>query len=656
MAKMEDRDSSASLIFEPSGQHLKADRRRASMVAHRVEAFNGSIEEMLAEQLVAVEETLAFNFAIAERLARERLSMNSDELRKRSSLKSSSSMGKKRSVSFQDESNHESSQKLSEPLLPKSTDDNGATFEALAEFNPPPAKPKAKNRRASMSEHMFPISQHKKDEEYVEHILVPEKPESNEPDTVWTRLAQNHLFNNIMLVIILLNTVWIAIDTDMNKADLLIQADWEFQVVGNLFCTCFTVEVMVTFMTFKRVCLAFKDAWFLFDVFLVGLMVWETWIETLLFFFGLNPSGSPGAFSVLRIFRVFRLLRVARTARLLGSVPELLILAKGMFAAMRSVLVILTLLGLVIYIFAIVFTQLLADTRFDVQSGSHFQTVPASANFLMLQVLCGFDWTIADEMWQENPSCYILFLLYLLIGSLTIMNMLIGILCDVIFDVADTEREEQFLRDMEHTVESLVGSLDVRGGGSVAKKDFEEVMNRAEVVLEMTELGVDVTGLLDFANFVYEENEELSYRNFLHMVVQFRTGKAATLKDIMDMRRQVSAQFTNIAELYEASSATTQGLINRFDRMLKWPSVWSDGSDELTTWYDRGNNINGSKLHTLEVESSSPSTRRFEMSPPASHRSGDGIVSLCSPPDSPPGKVKETRQAAELFASYYIGR
>merc|ERR1719359_1429623 len=49
-------------------------------------------------------------------------------------------------------------------------------------------------------------------------------------------------------------------------------------------------------------------------------------------------------------------------ARLLRSMPELLVLIKGMVAAIRSVLLTLLLLFLILYVFAILFRQLTVDS------------------------------------------------------------------------------------------------------------------------------------------------------------------------------------------------------------------------------------------------------------------------------------------------------
>merc|ERR1719424_2451196 len=117
-------------------------------------------------------------------------------------------------------------------------------------------------------------------------------------------------------------------------------------------------------------------------------MIWETWIMVLLYiYFGFASGGQAGKYpQILRMFRLVRLVRVARATRLLHSCPELCTLAKGMIAGMRSVMSVLCLLSLIIYIFAIMFTMTLSES--SAVPSSSFATVPASMDFLFMQVLC----------------------------------------------------------------------------------------------------------------------------------------------------------------------------------------------------------------------------------------------------------------------------
>ncbi len=70
---------------------------------------------------------------------------------------------------------------------------------------------------------------------------------------------------------------YIWVDTDLNKHEVLIDADPVFIASEMTFCSFFTLELTVRFMAFQRKCNALKDSWFAFDLALVFLMVLETW-------------------------------------------------------------------------------------------------------------------------------------------------------------------------------------------------------------------------------------------------------------------------------------------------------------------------------------------------------------------------------------------
>lgn len=168
------------------------------------------------------------------------------------------------------------------------------------------------------------------------------RPEYNVANQYFERgcaqsIARSQTFENMTFTVILMNALWIAVDTDYNDAQLLINADTIFLVVENFFCTYFTVELLIRFMAFRRLRYCFRDFWFVFDSILVLTMVFETWIITVAAVFDSELSSSVGSFSVLRLARLVKMFRMARMARLLRMVPELVVILKGISAAFRSV-------------------------------------------------------------------------------------------------------------------------------------------------------------------------------------------------------------------------------------------------------------------------------------------------------------------------------
>ena len=67
-----------------------------------------------------------------------------------------------------------------------------------------------------------------------------------------------------------------------------------------------------------------KRSRFLFDLLLVALMIFKTWLMALVY--GLTGGGASIASgtSVLRVARIMRVLRTARMARLVRLMPELM--------------------------------------------------------------------------------------------------------------------------------------------------------------------------------------------------------------------------------------------------------------------------------------------------------------------------------------------
>jgi len=280
---------------------------------------------------------------------------------------------------------------------------------------------------------------------------------------------------------------------------------------------------------------------FVFDFTLVLLMVWETWVMVILHvYFNFNPSSSESqdwqSSSVLRVFRLLRLTRLARISRIMRSWPELIITIKGLGTAIQSVMATLCLLFLVIYVYAVMLTELLANSDIG-----NFNTVPEAMHFLLTQVVCGFDASFVNQMLAAGWVYYLLWLLYLFLTSLTIMNLLIGVLVDVVSSVATEEKEKFAIMEFREHVKDMIPS------GSCDQQEFNAFLRTPEMVKELKNLGVDTVAFEDFTGFIYEfVTEDLSLEDILSLVFQFRGSKTTTVKDIVDLRKFVTMELANL--------------------------------------------------------------------------------------------------------------
>merc|ERR1712217_202913 len=189
-------------------------------------------------------------------------------------------------------------------------------------------------------------------------------------------------------------------------------------------------------------------------------------------------STSLGNASLLKMIRLLRMTRVARIARLLRLVPELMILIKGAAVASRSVLFTLILLIMVIYVFAIAFTELLADLP---AGKAHFSSVHYSMATLLLNgVFLENCPDVVKDLGQDGLWYAGLFLLFILVATLTVMNMLIGVLVEVVGIVSDVEKEKLqvgFVKDRLQLMLAEFGT-DEDGDGLLSYNEFLRLLEK----------------------------------------------------------------------------------------------------------------------------------------------------------------------------------
>jgi len=380
-----------------------------------------------------------------------------------------------------------------------------------------------------------------------EAIQKAKKKKYNVFDLYWERgycvsLAKNKYFEYVTLGVISLNAIWIGVDTDLNPASDISTAEIEFLVVENIFCFYFSFELIIRFLAFREKKHSLTDMWFCFDMALVLLMVMETWV------FPLVISASAGGF--LSILRLFRLLRLTRMTRLMRSLPELLTLIKGMRAAARSVISTLVLLIIILYIFGILFSSLYGSYIHEEGCRGcqeRWSNVPASMFTLFVAGTLLDDITVVcDDIRNSDPGpsptvMMIFFLIYFMLSSLTVLNMLIGVVCEVISDTASQETENAMVAQVTEILTVVFEEIDADGSGLISKKEFELMTDKRESIEALHILGVEPKHLLALSDTLFDslddgKPKEIDFHEFLEMVVHLRPENNASVLDIAQLR------------------------------------------------------------------------------------------------------------------------
>ncbi|KAB8189727.1 ion transporter [Nonomuraea phyllanthi] len=151
--------------------------------------------------------------------------------------------------------------------------------------------------------------------------------------------------------------------------------------------------------------------------------VFDTLIVTIAF------VPSTGGLSVLRSLRILRALR------LLSVVPSLRRVVSALLRAMPGMSSIVVLLGLVLYVGAVMATKLYGAT-----APERFGSLPTSL-FTLYQTMTGDDWgNIAREVMTRHPSAWIFFTIFILVCTFVILNLFMAVVVSAMDEESAEER------------------------------------------------------------------------------------------------------------------------------------------------------------------------------------------------------------------------
>lgn len=377
------------------------------------------------------------------------------------------------------------------------------------------------------------------------------------------RIANNERFQHVTLFVIVLNAFWIFVDVQWNHSALKLEdgrlpLEPYSTIVENIFCVYFTLEVVIRFLAFKKFRYCFIDAWFIFDFTLVLFMVLETWALPLLDLASGGSNDGGGVLSNFSSFRLLRLLRLTRVARLMRFFPELLTLVKGMVRAMQSVVFILLFMVVVTYVFAIVFTSQIAEYDYvpppdsDPTAKDLFGDMGSSMMTLFTNgVLVDNLVFTLTEIQKESLILMWAFMVFIVVSGMTLFNMLIGVLCQVIEDSSQGEAEARQLAELKTCLVDAFQAMDESQDGLISKEEWAQISTNKKVQAALLKLGVEESmmeerlkqmqeslfgrqsnGGDDAENGEVEAKEGLSFDEFVEQVVELRMDQPASALDV----------------------------------------------------------------------------------------------------------------------------
>lgn len=237
-------------------------------------------------------------------------------------------------------------------------------------------------------------------------------------------------FERAIIALILINAVTLGLEAIPSIESVHgTWLDWIDRVIIGVF----VIEIALRLAVYRAG--FFRDPWSLFDFTIVAI--------------ALIPQSAS--------LSVLRSLRVLRALRLISRVPSMRRVVSALLAALPGMGSIMALLGLLVYVAAVMATGL-----FSVAAPEYFGSLGASL-FTLFHVMTLEGWPdVARTVMAQLPWAWVFFLVYILISTFAVLNLFIAVIVNAMQAQVEHELEESQAdqtRRMEQSFQSISSEL-----------------------------------------------------------------------------------------------------------------------------------------------------------------------------------------------------
>jgi len=244
-----------------------------------------------------------------------------------------------------------------------------------------------------------------------------------------------------------------------------------------------------------------------------------------------GASGAGG--SVGKVLRMFRMARIIRLMRVLRFLAELRVMVTLIMNSMRSLFWLMILLCIILYVFAICFTQAGADFRVSGAAkvhhriagevGTFYGSMGSSVYTLFMSITGGISWgeCVTPLAWTGGHFTA-LFVSYIFFVFFSVLNIVTGVFVDGAIQRSGQERDLKLEKERDqkesyiNMLYDLLEEIDVQGNGTINREELEVAfkddrikhyfsvldieVNESNYLFDMLDL--DRSGSVDWSEFV----------------------------------------------------------------------------------------------------------------------------------------------------------
>ncbi len=252
------------------------------------------------------------------------------------------------------------------------------------------------------------------------------------------QLKSNKLFELLVVGIIIFSALLIGAHTYQDQDDPPLQGIQWLEILDWGVTLFFLLEITIRFLAEKNKIDFFKNGWNVFDTLIVAI--------------SLIPINDAEMAVLGRLIRIFRVLRM------ISIIPELRMLLNSLLKALPQLGYVMLLMFIIFYIYAAV-----GSTLFESINAQLWGNV-SIAMLTLFRVMTFEDWT--DVMYETmehpdgSPFAWIYYLSFIFFTTFAFLNMVIGIVVNVMEDErkklhAEEHPNEPNLTDLQQEIREL---------------------------------------------------------------------------------------------------------------------------------------------------------------------------------------------------------
>merc|ERR1719238_360956 len=118
----------------------------------------------------------------------------------------------------------------------------------------------------------------------------------------------------------------------------------------------------------------------------------------------------------------------------------------------------------------------------------------------------------------------------------------------------------------------IVNDLDTDGDGEISWTEFQAILEHPQALKALESVNVDAESMVDMAeDFFFEDGEkvDVTFDQFMEMVLDLRGGQNATVENIMTLAKRFNHKFLGLKTRMDTMDEGLQKIDDRLDNILR---------------------------------------------------------------------------------------